>query len=126
VAAPKLVPLVERGLRDGHEVRAAVAEARAAFAMPLDTLVLACTHYPLLDGAIGAAFGTGVRLIDPALAQAERAIAAAEPAAPPVAGRVRYLTTGALGPFRAALLDIVGELGPRDAVVALAPALRSV
>lgn len=127
VAAPKLVPLVERGLREGPEVQAAVAEARAAFAAPLDALVLACTHYPLLEGAIGTAFGSAVRLIDPALAQAERAIAAAGGATDGgAAGRVRYLTTGALAPFRAALLEIVGEPGPRDAVAALAPALRSV
>jgi len=127
IAAPKLVPLVERGLRDGPEVRAAVAEARAAFSAPLDALVLACTHYPLLEVAIGAAFGPGVQLIDPALAQADRAIATAgPPAAGGAAGRVRYLTTGALAPFRAALLEIVGEPGPRDAIVALAPALRSV
>ncbi len=127
VAAPKLVPLVERGLRDGPEVRAAIAEARAAFAAPLDVLVLACTHYPLLEDAIGAAFGPSVRLIDPALAQAERAIAAAGRAAAGGApGQVRYLTTGPLAPFRAALSEIVGEPGPRDAVVALAPALRSV
>jgi glutamate racemase len=128
VAAPKLVPLVERGLRGGPEVRAAVAESRAAFDMPLDALVLACTHYPFLEEAIAAAFGAGVRLIDPALAQAERAIAAAPKITRDAAetGRVRYLTTGPLGPFRAALLEIVGEPGPRDAVVALAPALRSV
>jgi glutamate racemase len=128
VAAPKLVPLVERGLRGGPEVQAAIAEARDAFAGPLDVLVLACTHYPLLDDAIGAAFGAGVRLLDPALAQADRAIAAAPELARGAAarGRVRYLTTGPLAPFAAALLEIVGESGPRDAIVALAPALRSV
>jgi hypothetical protein len=52
--------------------------------------------------------------------------AAAGPPPPAAGGRVRYLTTGPLEPFRAALLEIVGEPGPRDAVVALAPALRSV
>ncbi len=129
VAAPKLVPLVERGLRRGPEVRAAVAEARAAFATPLDALVLACTHYPLLEAALADAFGDGVRLIDPAVAQAERVIAAVPPAArgPHArAGRVRYLTTGALPAFRAGLRAVVGELGPLDTVAALAPALKSV
>jgi glutamate racemase len=125
VAAPKLVPLVERGLCDGTEIAAAVAEARAAFTLPLDALVLACTHYPLLDAAIGAAFGDVPR-IDPALAQAERAIAwAAAYGAIDTGrgGRVRYVTTGALAPFRTALDAIVGELGARDVVAALAPAL---
>lgn len=128
VAAPKLVPLVERGLRGGAEVRAAVAESCAAFAHPLDALVLACTHYPLLDAPIGETFGAGVLRIDPALAQAERAIAVAPPDlrdAGSKRGGVRYLTTGPLAPFRAALREIVGELGSRDAVAALAPALRA-
>jgi glutamate racemase len=129
VSAPKLVPLVERGLRGGPEVRDAVAAYRAEFASRLDALVLACTHYPLLDGAIGEAFGAAVLRIDPAIAQAERAIAAAPAelaSASAPAGRVRYLTTGPLAPFRAALRDIVGEPGPRDSVAALAPALRSI
>ena len=40
----------------------------------MDTLILGCTHYPLLAGAIGEYMGEGVRLIDSGAAGA-RALA---------------------------------------------------
>ena len=55
VACPKLVPLVESGKTEGEQVREALCE----YLEPLkeagvDTLVLGCTHYPLLKKEIGA------------------------------------------------------------------------
>jgi len=32
----------------------------------IDTMVLGCTHYPLLTGAIGRALGDGIKLVDSA------------------------------------------------------------
>ena len=67
--APDLVTAAEAQLR-GHPVdQAAIDRAVAALrAMPhgdrIDTVVLACTHFPLIAEALGAAFGPGVRLID--------------------------------------------------------------
>jgi len=79
-ACPLLVPLVEEGWTD-HEVTAQViriyldelnAEAEAAGLKP-DTLVLGCTHYPLLRSLIQAAVPPGLRVIDSAESTAEAA-----------------------------------------------------
>jgi glutamate racemase len=79
-ACPLLVPLVEEGWIN-HPVTAEViriyldelnAEAKAAGLNP-DTLVLGCTHYPLLRPLIEAAVPDGVRVIDSAESTAETA-----------------------------------------------------
>ncbi len=69
---PLFVPLVEEGLTEGAVTRL-VAEGYLA---PLrdagiDTLVLGCTHYPLLKSAIAEVMGKSIRLIDSAEAVAE-------------------------------------------------------
>ena len=85
-ATPALVPLVEIGDADGPEVDAAVADALAPllgerdaageFVFPLppsariDTLLLGCTHYPLIRSAIAAAAGERVAIVDSATATA--------------------------------------------------------
>ena len=66
-ACPAFVEFVERGVTSGPELMAA-AEAylgpiRAA---GVDTLVLGCTHYPLLSGAIGYVMGDEVTLVSSA------------------------------------------------------------
>jgi len=103
IAAPALVPLVEAGLVHGAIARDAVVSAVAPLRLPLDALVLACTHYPLLDEHFAAAL-PGVELIDPAVAQAGRAAAfVRERGGPPGRGHTRYLTTGAREAYRDAL-----------------------
>ncbi|MDD5435565.1 MAG: glutamate racemase [Nitrospira sp.] len=64
---PLFVPIVEEGWTD-DEIAVKVAER---YLHPLkeegiDTLVLGCTHYPLLKKAIRTVMGDGVRLIDSA------------------------------------------------------------
>ena len=63
----ELVPLVESGrtsLGDGG-VRAALERCLRPFAGgAVDTLILGCTHYPLLGEAIAGLLGPGVTLID--------------------------------------------------------------
>jgi glutamate racemase len=121
VAAPRLVPLVEAGNLAGPLARAAVAQAIAPFDMPLDALVLACTHYPLLDAEFAALLGPSVARIDPAATQAERAAAFAfARGGRGGTGLTRYATTGALESFRLSLDAIVGPLGEKDDV-AFAP-----
>jgi glutamate racemase len=66
VACPLFVPLVEEGLYEG-EIADKVAEMYLGpLKEEVDTLVLACTHYPLLKGTIRKAMGPSVRLVDPA------------------------------------------------------------
>ena len=66
-ACPSFVDFVERGVTSGPELLAA-AEAYLA---PLkqarvDTLVLGCTHYPLLTGALSFVMGESVNLVSSA------------------------------------------------------------
>ena len=72
-ACPKLVPLVEAGKADSPEALEAVREyvaplvsEGAAVSPGVDTLLLGCTHYPLLRSAVAAVAGPGVRVVDSA------------------------------------------------------------
>jgi glutamate racemase len=84
VAAPKFVDIVEQGLHMGPgTVEEWMADSSDVFVRPtfyeiardyldplkrtgVDTLVLGCTHFPLLSSAIGQVMGQGVRLISSA------------------------------------------------------------
>jgi len=65
---PPLVPLVEEGWHDDDEVTTRIAERYLAplLAAEIDTLVLGCTHYPLLRSVLARVAGPGVTLVDSA------------------------------------------------------------
>jgi glutamate racemase len=66
-AAPRFVEFVEAGVTTGDEVLEAAHEyLEPLLSEGLDTLVLGCTHYPLLAGAIGYVAGPDVRLVSSA------------------------------------------------------------
>jgi glutamate racemase len=71
-ACPLFVPLAEEGWVDG-EVTSAVAETYLAQMRDagVDTVILGCTHYPILKQAIGKVMGADVHLVDSALVLAE-------------------------------------------------------
>jgi glutamate racemase len=71
-ACPLFVPLVEEGWHD-DEVTARVAERYLAplLAAEIDTLVLGCTHYPLLKNVLARVAGPDITLVDSAEAVAE-------------------------------------------------------
>jgi glutamate racemase len=85
-ATPTLVPLVEAGHLSGPEADLAVGDALAPllgerdasgeFVFPkpagasIDTLLLGCTHYPLLRDIIASQVGAGVAIVDSATATA--------------------------------------------------------
>ncbi len=85
-ATPALVPLVEAGYLSGPAAELAVAESLAPllgerdasgeFIFPkppgasIDTLLLGCTHYPLLRAVIAALVGERVAIVDSATATA--------------------------------------------------------
>ena len=85
-ATPTLVPLVEAGRLSGPDVDEAVRLALAPllgernedgeFIFPLppsariDTLLLGCTHYPLLAGVLRGCVGESVAIVDSATATA--------------------------------------------------------
>ncbi len=112
-AAPELVAAAEAKLR-GQSVDPAVY-ARAAEGLRsqaggenIDTVVLACTHFPLLKEELGRAFGPGVHFVDGAQG---------------IARRIAHLTEGQ--EFRRAEPDLA--LFTRDGadVANLAPALSA-
>lgn len=66
-ACPLFVPLVENGRTQPGDVviETVCAEYLAPFrGAGVDTLILGCTHYPLIAGVIGAFMGPGVTLVD--------------------------------------------------------------
>ena len=108
-ACPLLVPLVEEGWIE-HQVTAEVLriylaelmeEARDAALNP-DTLVLGCTHYPLLRAQIERAVPETVRVIDSAAvtaAQVDRRLGSSRGAAGS-AGTARFFATDSVTKFR--------------------------
>jgi glutamate racemase len=69
---PLFVPLAEEGWTD-DAIAMSIAERYLATLRrsKIDTLILGCTHYPLLKGAIAQVMGEGVALVDSALVLAE-------------------------------------------------------
>ncbi|MED4203146.1 glutamate racemase [Neobacillus mesonae] len=63
-ACPKFVPLVESGEYDGPIAEKIVSEAlKPLLDQNLDTLILGCTHYPLLEPLIKKEMGENVNVI---------------------------------------------------------------
>ena len=73
-ACPMFVPLVENGYADSEAARIIAKD----YLIPLknenvDTLILGCTHYPLLTGVISDIMGDEVALLSPGALAAEDA-----------------------------------------------------
>jgi len=67
VACPEFVDFVERGITSGPEViTLAETYLEPIKAAEVDTLVLGCTHYPLLTGALAYVMGENVTLVSSA------------------------------------------------------------
>ena len=63
-ACPRFVEFVEAGVTDSSEVLAVAEEYLAPLRhADVDTLVLGCTHYPFLEGAISYVMGPDVSLV---------------------------------------------------------------
>jgi glutamate racemase len=103
IACSLFVALAEEGWTDGPIVEAAARRYLDPIfgnMDPPDTLVLGCTHFPLLGAAIRAVLPTGVVLIDSAAttaaAVARQVSTGGEPGA---AGRVTWLATDGAARF---------------------------
>jgi len=67
IACPLFVEFVERGETSGAEITEIARGYLAPFIdAKIDTLVLGCTHYPLLTGVISYVMGEGVTLVSSA------------------------------------------------------------
>lgn len=66
-ACPLFVPLVEEGLwEDPVTVEIARRYLTELIDLDIDTLILGCTHYPLIRSTIESIMGEGVTLVNPA------------------------------------------------------------
>src|SRR4029453_4998036 len=106
VACPDLTAIIEGGFpfdeRVVETVRGYVAPLRAA---GVDTVILGCTHYPLIAPMLQRMLGRGVRIVTsgaPVAHQVEHVLGARGLASPHVGeGDYRFLTTGDGGAFNA-------------------------
>lgn len=89
-ACPMLVHLVEEGLAESEEADV-LARHYLSGSPEIDTLILGCTHYPLLRAAVQRAVGPRVRLVDSAVVTAECVAAALDDRGN---GSVTYYATG--------------------------------
>jgi len=81
-ACPLLVSLVEEDWINQPETKLIVGRYLQPLAdSHIDTLILGCTHYPLLKGVISAKLGKHITLVDPAEATVAALIAQLPPAA---------------------------------------------
>ena len=124
-ACPDLVPLVEAGQLDGPAAEAAVDGYLGELLRrdgEIDTLLLGCTHYPLLRPLIERAVGPGVAVVDSAFTTALAAedlldaLGARSPrrtaAERPAAARNRIATTGDVAAFTAVAQRLFGDSLP--------------
>jgi glutamate racemase len=104
-ACPSFVDFVERGVTSGRQLLGlAQSYLDPLLAADVDTLILGCTHYPLLTGVIGLVMGDDVTLVSSAEETAKdvyrvltRGDLLRDPdAAPPVH---QFLATGDPEPF---------------------------
>lgn len=85
-ACPLFVPLVENGMCEGDIPERVVAHYLAPFrSAQIDTLVLGCTHYPLLRQVISNYLGPEVAIVECSRAIAEQTLhlLGEQPSAPP-------------------------------------------
>jgi glutamate racemase len=149
-ATPAFVPMVEAGDLTGPDVESAVRDALAPllgerdaagdFIFPLpasariDTLLLGCTHYPLLRAAIAVVAGEKIAIVDSAAATASAlaellsingleapAGAAFTPGAPGAGATHVQLTTGDIDRFRSVASRMFGDAFPDVAAVEVGP-----
>lgn len=67
-ACPLLVPLVEEGWLKNRETRMIIRKyLRPLKMLQIDTLILGCTHYPIIKKVISEIAGKKITIIDPSL-----------------------------------------------------------
>ena len=123
-ACPLLVPLIEEGWLDDPVTDDVIARyLDPMLSNGVDTLVLGCTHYPLLHAALERRAGSGVRLVDSArnCALEVRSVLTADGLAAPLdeTGGMRVVltdpSTGFLRVAESALGLELGEISVRVA-----------
>jgi glutamate racemase len=128
-ACPELVPMVEAGILEGPRAEGVLRgylDPLIAAAPGVDTLLLGCTHYPLLRPPIEEIVGDRVAVVDSAFTTALAvedlldALGARAPATP--APMHRVATTGDVEAFVLVAAALFGEGLPEVEAASLEPA----
>lgn len=133
-ACPRFVDFVERGQTTGPELEAVATEYLEPLRQKnIDTLILGCTHYPLLTGVISRVIGQDVTLVTSSEATANVAYNELtdrkllhEPRTPGDEPRHQFLTTGNSDSFPRLARRFLGpEVARVDEVALDQPGVRS-
>jgi glutamate racemase len=128
LATPELVPMVESGIVDGRRAESvlrAYLEPLVANEPEMDTLLLGCTHYPLLREPIERIVGDGVAVVDSAFTTALAtedlldALGARAPEGSTPAHRIA--TTGSVDAFVGVARRLFGDRLPEVESVEIEP-----
>ena len=128
LACPELVPMVEEGILDGRRAETVLRgylEPMLRNAPGMDTLLLGCTHYPLLRAPIERIVGDGVAVVDSAFTTAlavEDLLDALGARAPSGGAEThRVATTGDVAAFVSVADRLFGDRLPDVEPVAIEP-----
>jgi glutamate racemase len=130
VACPQFVDFVERGVTSGRALLGlAQSYLEPLQRVEIDTLVLGCTHYPLLAGLLGLVMGDGVTLVSSADETAkevyrvltERDLLRTDPRPPDH----RFLATGDQAPFARLAQRFLGPTVPPTGITPVTPPLAA-
>lgn len=126
IAAPGLVDLIESGSVDGREIRSLLSTLlEGPLARGCDVVVLGCTHYPFLAGAIAEIVGPSVAIVSSGNAvaiQTERVLRREGlRATSSSAGDCRYLTTGEAAAFDTVASALLGVPVNSEAIISAGP-----
>ena len=129
LACPELVPMVEAGILSGRRAESvlrAYLEPLLGAGPQIDTLLLGCTHYPLLRPVIEGIVGEGVAVVDSAfttaLAVEDLLDALGARSDPDAVTRHRVATTGDVQAFVSVASRLFGDRLPDVEAVTIEPA----
>ncbi|MGH2446979.1 MAG: glutamate racemase [Candidatus Limnocylindria bacterium] len=128
LACPALVPMVEAGVLEGRRAETVLRgylEPLVGAHPRLDTLLLGCTHYPLLRVEIERIVGDGVAVVDSAFTTAlaaEDLLDAIGARASGTAVTHRVATTGDVDAFVGVASRLFGDRLPQVEAVRIEPA----
>lgn len=134
IGCAAFVPLIEAGDLAAPELRqAAAAYLNPLLAARVETIVLGCTHYPLLEPLLRSLLPADVALLDPAGAAARRLVTLVHGAdrpgianlpvgGTPAAAPVTFCVTGEAEAFASGAEPLLGERPPVRSVNLQSPA----
>ncbi len=119
---PGLVEQIEAGELDSAHTRTIIERAlRPLLEQRVDTLVLACTHYPLVIDLIAEIAGPSVRVIDPSPAIARQTVRVLDDrqlrSGRPAGGALALVSSRAPEALRTLAARLIGAAGPAFSAV---------